>query len=97
MLLRQPRVQLQPGQAAAAHQLREVGLEGGIGALQARDHHQAGVELGGEVQQDIVMLINEYGEALQRFTDKGFYQIEDQIERELDCHAGIRKKDPELG
>src|ERR1700757_1523259 len=29
-------------------------------------------------------LINEYSEALQRFDDKGFYQIEDQIERELD-------------
>lgn len=28
--------------------------------------------------------INEYSEALQRFDDKGFYQIEDQIERELD-------------
>lgn len=33
---------------------------------------------------DNMKLINEYGEALQRFTDKGFYQIEDQIERELD-------------
>ncbi len=28
--------------------------------------------------------INEYTEALQRFDDKGFYQIEEQIERELD-------------
>lgn len=28
--------------------------------------------------------INQYTEALQRFTDKGFYQIEEQIERELD-------------
>jgi len=28
--------------------------------------------------------INEYTEALQRFDDKGFYQIEERIERELD-------------
>ena len=28
--------------------------------------------------------INEYSEAIQRFDDKGFYQIEEQIERELD-------------
>ena len=28
--------------------------------------------------------ITEYSEALQRFDDKGFYQIEEQIERELD-------------
>lgn len=28
--------------------------------------------------------INDYTEALQRFDDKGFYQIEEQIERELD-------------
>jgi ATP-binding cassette subfamily F protein 3 len=27
--------------------------------------------------------INKYSEALERFNDKGFYQIEDQIEREL--------------
>jgi ATPase subunit of ABC transporter with duplicated ATPase domains len=29
-------------------------------------------------------LINEYSDALSRFADKGFYQIEEQIERELD-------------
>jgi ATPase subunit of ABC transporter with duplicated ATPase domains len=29
-------------------------------------------------------LINEYTDALQRFDDKGFYQIEEHIERELD-------------
>lgn len=29
-------------------------------------------------------LINEYSQALGRFTDKGFYQIEERIERELD-------------
>jgi ATPase subunit of ABC transporter with duplicated ATPase domains len=29
-------------------------------------------------------LIDEYTQALQRFDDKGFYQIEEQIERELD-------------
>lgn len=28
--------------------------------------------------------INQYSEAIQRFDDKGFYQIEEQIERELD-------------
>lgn len=37
-----------------------------------------------EKMGDDMKLINEYGEALQRFTDKGFYQIEDQIERELE-------------
>lgn len=33
---------------------------------------------------DNMRKINEYSEALQRFTDKGFYQMEEQIERELD-------------
>lgn len=33
---------------------------------------------------DDMKKINEYTEALQRFDDKGFYQIEEQIERELD-------------
>lgn len=33
---------------------------------------------------DDMKLINEYTDALQRFDDKGFYQIEEQIERELD-------------
>jgi ATP-binding cassette subfamily F protein 3 len=33
---------------------------------------------------DDLKKINEYSEALQRFDDKGFYQIEEQIERELD-------------
>ncbi len=33
---------------------------------------------------DDMKMIHEYSEALQRFDDKGFYQIEDQIERELD-------------
>lgn len=33
---------------------------------------------------DNMKLINEYSDALQRFDDKGFYQIEEQIERELD-------------
>lgn len=33
---------------------------------------------------DDMKLIDEYTEALQRFDDKGFYQIEEQIERELD-------------
>lgn len=32
---------------------------------------------------DDMRKINEYTEALQRFDDKGFYQIEEQIEREL--------------
>ena len=32
---------------------------------------------------DDLKKINEYSEALQRFDDKGFYQIEEQIEREL--------------
>lgn len=32
---------------------------------------------------DDMRKINTYTEALQRFTDKGFYQIEEQIEREL--------------
>lgn len=33
---------------------------------------------------DDMKLINKYTEALMRFDDKGFYQIEEQIERELD-------------
>ena len=33
---------------------------------------------------DNMKLINEYTQALMRFDDKGFYQIEEQIERELD-------------
>lgn len=33
---------------------------------------------------DDMKKINEYSEALQRFNDKGFYQIEEQIERELE-------------
>src|SRR5690606_35434408 len=33
---------------------------------------------------DDMKKIDEYTEALQRFDDKGFYQIEEQIERELD-------------
>ena len=33
---------------------------------------------------DDMKLINQYTDALQRFDDKGFYQIEEQIERELD-------------
>lgn len=33
---------------------------------------------------DDMKKINDYSEALQRFDDKGFYQIEEQIERELD-------------
>lgn len=37
-----------------------------------------------ETMGDDMKKINEYSEALQRFTDKGFYQIEEQIERELD-------------
>ncbi len=37
-----------------------------------------------ETMGDDMKLINEYTEALQRFDDKGFYQIEEQIERELD-------------
>jgi len=37
-----------------------------------------------ESMGDDMRKINEYTEALQRFDDKGFYQIEEQIERELD-------------
>lgn len=37
-----------------------------------------------EKMGDDMKKINEYTEALQRFDDKGFYQIEEQIERELD-------------
>ncbi len=37
-----------------------------------------------ETMGDDMKMINAYSEALQRFDDKGFYQIEDQIERELD-------------
>lgn len=37
-----------------------------------------------ETMGDDMDKINQYTEALQRFDDKGFYQIEEQIERELD-------------
>lgn len=37
-----------------------------------------------ETMGDDMRKINEYTEALQRYDDKGFYQIEEQIERELD-------------
>ncbi len=36
-----------------------------------------------ETMGDDLKKINEYTDALQRFDDKGFYQIEEQIEREL--------------
>lgn len=36
-----------------------------------------------ETMGDNMRLINEYTEALERFDQKGFYQIEEQIEREL--------------
>jgi len=42
------------------------------------------VETYPETMGDDMKKINEYTEALQRFDDKGFYQIEEQIERELD-------------
>lgn len=38
-----------------------------------------------ETMGDNLRMITEYTEALQRFDDKGFYQIEEQIERELDA------------
>lgn len=37
-----------------------------------------------EKMGDNMRLINEYTDTLTRFTDKGFYQIEEQIERELE-------------
>jgi ATPase subunit of ABC transporter with duplicated ATPase domains len=37
-----------------------------------------------ETMGDDMKKIDEYTDALQRFDDKGFYQIEEQIERELD-------------
>ena len=37
-----------------------------------------------EKMGDDMRMIDEYTQALQRFDDKGFYQIEEQIERELD-------------
>ena len=37
-----------------------------------------------EKMGDDMKLIDEYSQALQRFDDKGFYRIEEQIERELD-------------
>lgn len=37
-----------------------------------------------ETMGDNLKKIHDYSEALQRFDDKGFYQIEEQIERELD-------------
>ena len=37
-----------------------------------------------EIMGDDMKMIHDYTQALQRFDDKGFYQIEEQIERELD-------------
>jgi len=37
-----------------------------------------------ETMGDNMKMINDYTDALQRFDDKGFYQIESQIERELE-------------
>ncbi len=37
-----------------------------------------------EKMGDDMKMIDEYSQALQRFDDKGFYRIEEQIERELD-------------
>ena len=37
-----------------------------------------------ETMGDDMKMIDEYTQALMRFDDKGFYQIEEQIERELD-------------
>jgi ATPase subunit of ABC transporter with duplicated ATPase domains len=42
------------------------------------------VETYPETMGDDMQLIDEYTQALMRFDDKGFYQIEEQIERELD-------------
>lgn len=42
------------------------------------------VETYPETMGDDMKLIDEYTQALMRFDDKGFYQIEEQIERELD-------------
>ena len=42
------------------------------------------VETYPETMGDDMNLIDEYTQALMRFDDKGFYQIEEQIERELD-------------
>lgn len=42
------------------------------------------VETYPETMGDDMKLIDEYTTALQRFDDKGFYQIEEQIERELE-------------
>jgi len=36
------------------------------------------------IMSDDLNMINKYTDAIARFTDKGFYQIEDQIERELE-------------
>jgi len=36
------------------------------------------------IMSDNLRMINEYTDAVARFTDKGFYQIEDQIKRELE-------------
>lgn len=42
------------------------------------------VETYPETMGDDMNLIDEYTQALMRFDDKGFYQVEEQIERELD-------------
>jgi ATPase subunit of ABC transporter with duplicated ATPase domains len=42
------------------------------------------IEVYPEIMGDNMKLIHDYTQALGRFNDKGFYQIEEQIERELD-------------
>jgi ATPase subunit of ABC transporter with duplicated ATPase domains len=42
------------------------------------------IEMLPAIMGDDMKLIHEYTQALMRFDDKGFYQIEEQIERELD-------------
>src|SRR5690606_12732539 len=53
----------------------------GLPEYQALSHI---IETYPETMGDDMVKIDQYTDALQRFDDKGFYQIEEQIERELD-------------
>jgi len=73
---------------ATAQEHHDVGdatvLQYILSGLPEYSHLSHIVETYPDIMGDDMKKINEYTEALQRFDDKGFYQIEEQIERELD-------------
>ncbi len=62
----------------------ETVLQYVLQGLPEYEHLSHIIETYPETMGDDIRKISEYTEALQRFNDKGFYQIEEQIEREFD-------------